>query len=100
MLKEYDLTGKVAIVTGAAKGIGKGIALTLADAGADIVAADVDTEGDACPTIYNRWDTPPSRARSGCWRCTSHPRLRTWSPARIYSSTAGSPARFDRQNDT
>ena len=45
MLKECDLTGKVAIVTGAAKGIGKGIALTLADAGADIVAADVDSEG-------------------------------------------------------
>ncbi|MEA1959530.1 MAG: SDR family oxidoreductase [Chloroflexota bacterium] len=45
MLKEYDLTGKVAIVTGAAKGIGKGIALTLADAGADIAAADVDAEG-------------------------------------------------------
>jgi NAD(P)-dependent dehydrogenase (short-subunit alcohol dehydrogenase family) len=45
MLKEYDLTGKVAIVTGAAKGIGKGIALTLADAGADIVAADIDAEG-------------------------------------------------------
>lgn len=45
MLKEYDLTGKVAIVTGAAKGIGKGIALTLADAGADIAAADIDADG-------------------------------------------------------
>lgn len=45
MLKEYDLTGKVAIVTGAAKGIGKGIALTLAEAGADIVAVDIDAEG-------------------------------------------------------
>jgi hypothetical protein len=30
MLKEYDLRGKTAIVTGAAQGIGKGIALTLA----------------------------------------------------------------------
>ena len=45
MLKEYDLTGKVAIVTGAAKGIGKGIALTLAEAGADIAAADIDSNG-------------------------------------------------------
>jgi NAD(P)-dependent dehydrogenase (short-subunit alcohol dehydrogenase family) len=45
MLKEYDLTGKTAIVTGAAQGIGKGIALTLADAGADVVTADINNEG-------------------------------------------------------
>jgi len=44
MLKEYNLTGKVAIVTGAAKGIGKGIALTLAEAGADIVSGDIHTD--------------------------------------------------------
>ena len=39
MLEEYNLDGKVAIVTGAGRGIGKGIALTLAEAGANIVAA-------------------------------------------------------------
>ncbi|MGA2106061.1 MAG: SDR family oxidoreductase [Syntrophorhabdales bacterium] len=39
MLKEYDLEGRVAIVTGAGRGIGKGIALTLAEAGADVVVA-------------------------------------------------------------
>jgi len=39
MLKEYNLDGKVAIVTGAGRGIGKGIALTLAEAGSNIVAA-------------------------------------------------------------
>jgi 3-oxoacyl-[acyl-carrier protein] reductase len=40
-LKEFDLTGKTAIVTGAARGLGEGIALTLADAGADVVVTDV-----------------------------------------------------------
>lgn len=34
--KEYSVEGKVAIVTGAGRGIGKAIALTLAEAGADI----------------------------------------------------------------
>jgi NAD(P)-dependent dehydrogenase (short-subunit alcohol dehydrogenase family) len=38
-LQEFNLSGKVAIVTGAGRGIGKGIALALAEAGADIVAA-------------------------------------------------------------
>jgi NAD(P)-dependent dehydrogenase (short-subunit alcohol dehydrogenase family) len=38
----FDLTGKVAIVTGAGLGIGKGIALGLARARADIVGCDID----------------------------------------------------------
>lgn len=39
MLKEYNLEGKAAIVTGAGRGIGKAIALTLAEAGADVTVA-------------------------------------------------------------
>ncbi|MDP2953628.1 MAG: SDR family NAD(P)-dependent oxidoreductase, partial [Chloroflexota bacterium] len=38
MLKEFSLAGKIAIVTGAGRGIGQGIALCLAEAGADVVA--------------------------------------------------------------
>jgi len=38
------LTGKVALVTGAAQGIGRGIALLLARNGADIVVSDINLE--------------------------------------------------------
>ena len=37
----FDLTGKVAIVTGAARGIGQGIAIELARAGAKVVVSDI-----------------------------------------------------------
>lgn len=37
ILKAFDLTGKTALVTGCNRGIGKGIALGLAEAGADII---------------------------------------------------------------
>ena len=36
-MEKFDLTGKVAIVTGATRGLGQGIAIGLAEAGADIV---------------------------------------------------------------
>lgn len=43
MSKElFDLTGKVAIITGAARGLGKAIAQGLSDAGASVVIADID----------------------------------------------------------
>lgn len=40
-----DLDGRVAIVTGAAKGMGAAASVVLADAGAAVVVADVDVEG-------------------------------------------------------
>ena len=39
-----DLSGKTAIVTGAASGIGLGIATALAEAGANVVMADIQKD--------------------------------------------------------
>ncbi|MCL2103479.1 MAG: SDR family oxidoreductase [Kiritimatiellaeota bacterium] len=42
MMKMFDLSGKKALVTGAAVGIGRGYAVALAKAGADVAIVDVD----------------------------------------------------------
>ena len=41
ILDLFKLTGKVAIVTGAARGLGQGLALAMAEAGADVTTVDV-----------------------------------------------------------
>lgn len=41
---DLKLKGKVAVVTGAARGIGRAIALTLAGEGADVVVSDIDIQ--------------------------------------------------------
>ena len=42
----FDLSGKVAVVTGASRGLGREGALTLARAGADVVITDILVEDD------------------------------------------------------
>jgi 3-oxoacyl-[acyl-carrier protein] reductase len=45
------LEGRIAVITGAASGIGKGIAITFASEGANIVIADLVTEAQASEVI-------------------------------------------------
>ena len=43
-MKEYDLHGKVAVITGASKGLGKAMALALGSAGANLALVSRDLE--------------------------------------------------------
>lgn len=48
ILDAFDLQGKVALVTGASRGLGQGMALGLAEAGADIAGLDQSDCGETC----------------------------------------------------
>jgi 2-dehydro-3-deoxy-D-gluconate 5-dehydrogenase len=51
MNNTFDLTGKTAIVTGSCKGLGRGMAVGLAGAGADVVLVDRDEATDTAKVI-------------------------------------------------
>ena len=40
----FDLNGKVAVVTGSARGLGQAISLKMAEAGADVAVCDLNAE--------------------------------------------------------
>jgi NAD(P)-dependent dehydrogenase (short-subunit alcohol dehydrogenase family) len=55
-VSSFDLDGKVALVTGASRGIGRAIALAYADAGADVVllARDAEKLGEVATDVTSR----------------------------------------------
>lgn len=52
-LKTFDLTGRIAVVSGAARGLGQAMSIGVAEAGADVVLVDRDEAGlqDTCQQI-------------------------------------------------
>jgi len=75
------LTDKVAVVTGAAFGNGRGMALRFAEEGADVVIADVHTE---------RMEETARLVRERHRRALVHRWKPVLSPARSYFRTAAS----------
>jgi len=68
-LSKFSLAGKVALITGGSRGIGRGIALCLAEAGADIVLTarkppDLEETAQAITKIGRRVLTVPANIRN------------------------------------
>jgi len=53
ILDTFKLDGKVALVTGASRGLGQGMALGLAEAGADIIGLDLTECGETCEQVQS-----------------------------------------------
>src|SRR5437660_11408051 len=67
MTSPFDLSGKIAIVTGANTGIGQGIALALAAAGADIAAVGRTPAQETVEKVRAQIGRASCRERGQIW---------------------------------
>jgi NAD(P)-dependent dehydrogenase (short-subunit alcohol dehydrogenase family) len=57
-----DLAGRVVLITGAARGLGRVFAIAFAEAGAGVVAADIDTDGAIATAALVQAEGAPAAA--------------------------------------
>jgi NAD(P)-dependent dehydrogenase (short-subunit alcohol dehydrogenase family) len=81
------MKGTSVIVTGAASGIGRAIAQRLADAGADVLAVDLEPDEDG-PGVAHAADLT-TRASAGSTRSCPTPASSTWRRSASSPRTAG-----------
>jgi 2-deoxy-D-gluconate 3-dehydrogenase len=86
ILDKFKLNGKTALVTGARRGIGKAMAIALAEAGADIVATSARMEAEGSEVAR---EVHARNRRSWCYSCDLSDRKAVY--AFIASVMAGCP---------
>ena len=57
----FDLTGRVALVSGAAQGIGRSMSLAFAEAGAELMLADINETGASEECVHTMSRPAPGR---------------------------------------